>query len=81
MTRRVFMHIGAPKSGTSYLQDRFQLNQQSLAAQGLHYPVTPSGSHFEAAIDLTQNRWAGAIDGARYRARLLPFGAPGHDLA
>lgn len=59
------MHIGAPKSGTSYLQDRFQLNRESLAQQGLSYLPSYSGSHFEAAIDLTQNRWAGAIEGAR----------------
>lgn len=65
MTRRVFMHIGAPKSGTSYLQDRFRVNEELLAEQGLSYPVTRSGNHFEAALDLIERPWAGELERAR----------------
>lgn len=65
MARRVFLHIGAPKSGTSYLQDKLALNRPLLASQGLAYPETRSGSHFEAALDLIERRWAGELDRAR----------------
>ena len=35
MSRRVFLHVGTPKSGTSYLQDKMALNRAALEAQGL----------------------------------------------
>jgi hypothetical protein len=60
MPRRVFLHVGTPKSGTSYLQDRLALNRPGLEAQGLTYPETRAGDHFEAALDLIGDRWAGA---------------------
>lgn len=59
------MHIGAPKSGTSYLQDRFGANSDLLAEQGLTYPSTSSGNHFLAALDLIERPWAGELDKAR----------------
>jgi hypothetical protein len=65
MTRRVFLHVGAPKTGTTYLQDTLAANQELLARHGLTYPETRSGSHFEAAIDLIDHRWGGALDKAR----------------
>jgi hypothetical protein len=65
MTRRIFMHIGAPKSGTSYLQDRFAANRDLLAEQGLTYPSTRVGNHFEPALDLIQRPWAGELDKAK----------------
>ena len=60
MTRRVFLHVGTPKSGTSYLQDRLALNRSVLGAQRLDYLDTRTGDHFEAALDLIDARWAGA---------------------
>ena len=33
MSRVVFLHIGAPKTGTTYLQDRLTRNAATLAAQ------------------------------------------------
>ena len=65
MSRRVFLHIGAPKSGTSYLQDRFRANRELLAAQGLTFPETSSGNHFGAALDLIERRWGGELEAAR----------------
>ena len=64
MSRRVYLHVGAPKTGTTYLQDRLQLNARTLAAHGLHFP---SGSprvaaplfHFRAALDLLGQDWGG----------------------
>ena len=37
-SRRVYLHIGAPKTGTSYVQDRLALNTKSLAAHGVALP-------------------------------------------
>ena len=65
MPRRVFLHIGTPKSGTTFLQERFALNRDSVAAQGLTYPNTRSGNHFEPALDLIEERWAGQREVAR----------------
>lgn len=65
MTRRAFLHVGTPKSGTSYLQDRFATNQELLAKHGLTYLSTTSGDHFLAAIDLIQKHWAGELETAR----------------
>ncbi len=65
MARRVFLHIGTPKSGTSYLQDQFALNRDEIARAGLTYLQTRTGDHFEAALDLIEERWAGQREVAR----------------
>lgn len=59
------MHIGAPKSGTSYLQDRFEANRDLLAEQGLTHPSTSTGNHFLPALDLIQRPWAGELKRAQ----------------
>ena len=58
--RRVFLHVGTPKSGTSYLQDTLARNRDLLESQRMGYPRTRSGDHFQAALDLLGQRWAGA---------------------
>jgi len=65
MSRRVYLHVGTPKSGTSYLQDKLALNRPRLEQQGLDYVQTRTGNHFEAALDLIGERWAGAEKTAR----------------
>lgn len=65
MTRRLIVHVGTPKSGTSYLQDRLALNRARLLEGGLRYVGTRTGDHFEAALDLLDDRWAGAEERAR----------------
>jgi hypothetical protein len=65
MPRRVFLHIGTPKSGTTYLQEKLALNREAIATQGLTYPNTRTGNHFEAALDLIEERWAGQLEVAR----------------
>ncbi len=64
MSRRVYLHIGAPKTGTTYLQDRLTLNAASLADHGVHFPsrsplVSPGLFHFRAALDLLGQDWGG----------------------
>src|SRR3954447_13143862 len=65
MSRRVYVHIGAPKTGTTYLQDRLGLNARSLAAHDVHLPsrsplVSTGLFHFRAALDLLDQDWGGA---------------------
>ena len=64
MSTRVYLHVGAPKTGTTYLQDRLALNSKSLADHGIHFPtrsplVSPSLFHFRAALDLLGQDWGG----------------------
>ncbi|GAB3774735.1 hypothetical protein FB382_003828 [Nocardioides ginsengisegetis] len=70
MSRVVHLHIGAPKTGTTYLQDRLSLNAKSLAQHGVHFPtrsplVSPGLFHFRAALDLLGQDWGGAPGHAR----------------
>jgi hypothetical protein len=64
MSRRVYLHIGAPKTGTTYLQDRLTVNARSLARHGVHVPstsplVSPAMAQFRAALDLLGQDWGG----------------------
>jgi len=65
MSRAVYLHIGAPKTGTTYLQDRLTRNAKSLAGHGVHFPtrsplVSPALFQFRAALDLLGQDWGGA---------------------
>lgn len=64
MSRVVYLHVGAPKTGTTYLQDRLGANADSLAQHGIHFPRGPLGrdpglTHFRAALDLLGQDWGG----------------------
>ncbi len=70
MSRRVYLHIGAPKTGTTYLQDRLALNAKSLTDHGVHFPtksplVSPGLFQFRAALDLLDQDWGGKPGHAR----------------
>jgi hypothetical protein len=65
MTRVVHLHIGAPKTGTTYIQTRLGRNTKTLAEHGVYFPSTgrlarPELSQFRAALDLTEQDWGGA---------------------
>ncbi|MEI5673309.1 MULTISPECIES: hypothetical protein [unclassified Nocardioides] len=55
----VYLHLGLPKTGTTYLQDRLALNRTTLARHGVRYPVGPHDDMFRPALDLVERRWAG----------------------
>ncbi len=57
--RRVLIHVGAPKTGTSAVQDVLYRNRESLAAKGLLYPAGRHDEHFLAALDLMELSWGG----------------------
>ncbi|SOC06457.1 hypothetical protein [Rhodobacter maris] len=44
MTRRILLHVGSPKCGSTYLQQVMRQNGESLAAAGVCYPE-PEGGH------------------------------------
>jgi hypothetical protein len=57
--KRLYLHVGAPKTGTTYLQDRLALNAASLRRHGYRYPTGPHGDMFLAALDLLDRPWGG----------------------
>jgi hypothetical protein len=59
MSRKVILHVGTPKTGTSYLQDVLFRNREVLTAAGISYPADRHDSHFLAALDLMQLPWGG----------------------
>ncbi len=59
MSRTVFLHIGAPKTGTTYVQDRLALNAQRLRRHGYRYPTGPWTDMFLPALDLIDRPWGG----------------------
>ena len=58
-TKRVYLHVGAPKTGTTYVQDRLALNAASLRRHGYRYPTGPHDDMFLAALDLLDRPWGG----------------------
>ena len=50
--QRVLLHLGTPKTGTTFLQEVMWHHRAELAAQGVHYPGGFPEAHFQAAVDL-----------------------------
>ncbi len=57
--KRVLLHVGTPKTGTSYLQDVLFRNRRLLGGAGIHYPADRFDAHFLAALDLMRLPWGG----------------------
>lgn len=57
----VYFHIGAPKTGTTFLQSVLSNNRAQLRAGGLLYPGT-TPSHFWASQDLRNSTFGGHPD-------------------
>ena len=51
-TRRAFLHIGSPKTGTTYLQRVLWKNRAALADRGTLLPLGSVKDHHHAAMDL-----------------------------
>jgi hypothetical protein len=62
--KTVVLHIGAPKTGTTYLQQLLWRNRALLAERGVAYPLTSAREHFAATMDLRQASWGGRRDPA-----------------
>ncbi len=65
MSRVVYLHVGAPKTGTTYLQDRLALNRTELGRHQVHYPLGLHASQFRAALDLIDMPWGGQREDVR----------------
>ncbi len=52
---RVFLHVGMPKSGTSFLQATLRANAAALREAGVHFPTQQPKGLFHAALELTGN--------------------------
>ena len=59
MSRRVLLHVGCPKTGTSYLQDVLFRNQALLREHDVLYAADRFDAHFLAALDLMTLPWGG----------------------
>ncbi|WP_205471741.1 hypothetical protein [Nocardioides sp. SYSU D00038] len=59
MSKRVLLHVGTPKTGTSYFQDVLFRNQEALEPQGVSYHAPRFDYHFLAALDLMRLPWGG----------------------
>ena len=54
MAQRVFLHVGTPKTGTTFLQRVLWAHKPRLRRAGLLLPGNGIGDHFRAAIDVRQ---------------------------
>jgi hypothetical protein len=59
MRKRVLLHVGTPKTGTSYLQDVLFRNRSTLREAGILYPADRFDAQFLAALDLMRLPWGG----------------------
>jgi hypothetical protein len=59
MARKVIVHVGAPKTGTSFVQDLLFASRARLGAMGICSPADRFDAHFLAALDLMQLTWGG----------------------
>jgi hypothetical protein len=59
LTKKVYLHVGTPKTGTSYLQHVLFHNRRVLNRHGITYPAPRHDAHFLAALDLMRMPWGG----------------------
>lgn len=57
--RRVILHVGTPKTGTSHLQDVLFRNRSLLERHDIRYPADRFDGQFLAALDLMKLAWGG----------------------
>ena len=56
MARRVYLHVGTPKSGTTYLQSLLYSNREALRARGVLYPGRRPFDQNRASLDVRHGR-------------------------
>jgi len=62
MTERVYLHIGAPKTGTTFLQDVLRKNRDSLARKGIWYVGERWSDHVHARLALVEHPRLSLLD-------------------
>lgn len=63
--RVVHVHVGAPKTGTTLVQDLLYANRDVLRGHGLLIPGPHRSAAFHATVDLLDISWGGVLDIAR----------------
>ncbi|SFT43129.1 hypothetical protein SAMN05660657_00739 [Geodermatophilus amargosae] len=58
------MHVGTPKSGTTFLQELLWESRTALAEAGVLYPGEHPAAHFHAVLDARQRSFHGHVDPA-----------------
>lgn len=58
----IFLHIGTPKSGTTYLQSRMVANHEQAKEQGLLWPGPAWKAHVEAVGELRELKPGGQLN-------------------
>jgi len=56
VARRIYLHVGAPKTGTTFLQNMLHAHRDQLAQDGVLYPTTTMAAHHNEARDLRNVR-------------------------
>jgi hypothetical protein len=51
--QRLLLHIGFPKTGTTYLQSVLAQHRAALSQRGFVYPYSAAGGMFKAAVEMT----------------------------
>lgn len=49
---RVFLHVGSPKTGTTFLQQLLWAQRDVAAGQGVHLPLDQFNDHYQASLDV-----------------------------
>lgn len=82
MADRVYLHIGAPKTGTTFLQDVMLKNRETLASKGIWYVGDRWSDHVHARFALVEHPRLNRLDdharGAWDRAVAEAMDWPGH---
>ena len=71
MARRVYIHIGLPKTGTTFLQTVMWHNRDGLREQGFLYPGTKRMDHYRASQAIRDGSAKRMGDGAGAWERLV----------
>jgi hypothetical protein len=71
MAKRVLLHVGAMKSGTSFIQARLLANQDALARQGVLFPGRTWRDQVLAVSDVLEHRREGPVSKEGRWQRLL----------
>jgi len=80
----VYLHIGVPKTGTTYIQNFLWANRDELRARGLLLALERQADHYAAVVDLQGGQFAGhevaGVEGAWQRVADLAVRWPGRSL-
>jgi hypothetical protein len=78
MARRICLHIGGPKTGTTYLQTVMWRNRPALAEQGLLYPGDRRMDHHDATLAVREASMGGRLEQTRTAWQRLTTAAAEH---